>query len=803
MRRVSNCFRAVATWIPRTLIIAAPLLLSACVNSYPKSEPGAAIAYPLPECEEPAMRLAGEQAAQIGMISGRGAALCRTKLMERPPKTTETESEEKRRDAEEAFSPNEKALRGLVERPFRKSEKPVFGLALSGGGTKAASFSVGVMAGLADHGLLDIADYISTVSGGGYAAYFYYTHRLFPILRPSPRDNPSNTDLYRDCVDTAPNWLLLPGVIEQISMVNHCNRLDLVSAKTSTAAHKAELIKYQAFLKCSQDVLRPGTCNLATTRRSFGISLVSGLGTLATAPVSWIANILFDWGFTTSPSAITYRDGIGIGFGSTVKKEASLKNPKWGDSLCDENPSTGIALDCVRNIIDPDPVPMTFDELKTGLLKMNQDPATRLPFWIINAAAPEYRSSYGWLVKTQDDVTNSDMFEMTAVSHGSGRYGYVSAPVSIYDMSVLHAVAASAAFFDSSQLVVRNPLAKAGAGLAQQIANFNWGYDIPNYNVSTRRRTIHRMLPAGLYYADGRIASRFAKNRHLPGAAERNKPAFIRIIDGGNAENLGVYSLIKRGTPNIMISDAAQDINGMFDDICGLKKRLLYDTPGEHPKYLYVPGLADFDTHCKLKRASSGYSLHHWRSEHPVLLGCVRHSEAAKGTSEPCKGLTDGEIRLFIVKPAVDLPSFASDQVERTASRSRVKACHTRGSGENPRNLLNCDSSMFLIANSQPGPYGSRPAERKMMLAGDVCPIFPQHETAWMTADSSATLFVAYRELARQYVDSTAQLLHEIITGSPNGPANFEAITSLQGGEHSMTRERAACPAIGPTEPRG
>lgn len=800
MRRVLNCLRAAATWMRRTLIIFAPFLLVACVNSYPKSETAGAITYPLPECERPAMELAGKQAAQSGVMSGNGAVLCRTKLMERPLETaeTETESDENRRDAEEAFSPNEKALRGFVEGPFKKSDKPVFGLALSGGGTKAASFSVGVMAGLADYGLLDAADYISTVSGGGYAAYFYYTHRLFPIVRQGSREVPTNADLYRDCVDMAPDWLLHPKVIDQIKTVNHCNRLNLVSAKTASATQKAELIKYQAFLKCSQDVMRPGACNVATTRWNSGISKASAVGTIATAPASWIANILFDWGYTTSPSAITYRDGIGIGYGATVKNAASLRDPNWGDALCNESASTSIALDCMHNTIDPDPLPMTFEELKTGLLKMNQDPATRLPFWIINAAAPGYRSSYGWLVKTREDMKNSDMFEMTAVSHGSGRYGYVSAPVSIYDMSVLHAVAASAAFFDSSQLVVRNPVLKAGAGILQQVFNLNWGYDIPNYNVSTKRRTIHRMLPAGLYYADGKIASMFADDRDVPGADERNKPAFIRIIDGGNAENLGVYSLIKRGTPNIMISDAAQDISGMFEDICGLKNRLRYDTPDKYPQYLYVPGLADFDTHCKLKRSSTGYSVHHWRSEHPVLLGCVRFSEVAQGSTEPCKDLTEGEIRLFIVKPAIDLRLFAAEQLERTAVRSRVKACYTRGSGDNPRNFINCDSSMFLVANSQRSAFTSAPAERTTMLAGDICPIFPQHKTTWMTADSSTTLFVAYRELARQYVGSTAQLLREMITGDPRGPTNFEAIASLQGGTRAMTRVRPACPRIGP-----
>jgi Patatin-like phospholipase len=43
------------------------------------------------------------------------------------------------------------------------------GLALSGGGIRSAAFATGAMQGLAKHGCMDMIDYLSTVSGGGYA----------------------------------------------------------------------------------------------------------------------------------------------------------------------------------------------------------------------------------------------------------------------------------------------------------------------------------------------------------------------------------------------------------------------------------------------------------------------------------------------------------------------------------------------------------------------------------------------------------------------------------------------------------
>lgn len=44
----------------------------------------------------------------------------------------------------------------------------LFGLALSGGGIRSATFNLGLLQGLARHKMLPVVDYLSTVSGGGY-----------------------------------------------------------------------------------------------------------------------------------------------------------------------------------------------------------------------------------------------------------------------------------------------------------------------------------------------------------------------------------------------------------------------------------------------------------------------------------------------------------------------------------------------------------------------------------------------------------------------------------------------------------
>src|SRR5262249_33479369 len=44
----------------------------------------------------------------------------------------------------------------------------LFGICISGGGIRSGTFGLGILQGLSEKGLLSKADYISTVSGGGY-----------------------------------------------------------------------------------------------------------------------------------------------------------------------------------------------------------------------------------------------------------------------------------------------------------------------------------------------------------------------------------------------------------------------------------------------------------------------------------------------------------------------------------------------------------------------------------------------------------------------------------------------------------
>ncbi len=69
-----------------------------------------------------------------------------------------------------ARSDHVRALIDRLSRPESHTDNPPYliGLALSGGGIRSATFSLGVMQRLAKAGILKHVDYLSTVSGGGY-----------------------------------------------------------------------------------------------------------------------------------------------------------------------------------------------------------------------------------------------------------------------------------------------------------------------------------------------------------------------------------------------------------------------------------------------------------------------------------------------------------------------------------------------------------------------------------------------------------------------------------------------------------
>lgn len=726
------------------------MVISACTNHI--TSPDQRQGFRLPSCKAEKLQWARERHIQIKGQSDR-PAFCVT-------------SPGQDKDGE---------FRKEIEDPFIKAtgahEKPLLGVALSGGGSKAAAFAMGVLGGLADTGLLDRTDYISSVSGGGYAAYFLYAQVLLPLVRPEhnlPRVL-SLEELFADCPGED-NEYLSPQLRKKLEKNGMCPSGGVMPSPPVEENQK------QAFVRVTQDVLNPGKCNTRGTNEDWGTSLQSFIGNCGMTPVSLILNTLWDTGIGVSVTAKTYRDGIGITYGAIPAKGFQFQNcsEKGTEIQCSETDSgkPNVVLECKKNWFDPDPEPLTFEELKQGLLTAGQS-GSHLPYWIINATGTKYRSVFGWLKWNEQDL--SDVFEMTALSHGSRRYGYVSTDPSIHQMNVLDAVEASAAFFDPNEQAKSQP--KRGlVGFLQHFFNLDWGIDIRNYNVDDWRASLHRTVPIPLYWMDKYLDGDSFSDK--PGIKDRHRSAFIRLVDGGNSENLGLFSLIKRNVRNIVVSDAAYDKNGEFEDICQIRKML-----SDEGKSLYLPGLNNLDEYCDSKnekglkqyfKERNGFNLHKWTLRFPVLLGCVRN-EKQKG-KQPCMNLGEGESRLFVVKPAVDYISFRRNDVSNGkgngANEYTIERCWIPDDGipdfskDEKKAAIPCHTAVFMCKNES--------AEE------GACQAFPQHRTTSMTADSSYTLYSAYRDLGRQYTTFTSRLLKLLLNNESEGQNLYERMLEEQ-----------------------
>jgi hypothetical protein len=100
---------------------------------------------------------------------------------------------------------NEECKAILARRQYyglAQNQKHATGLALSGGGIRSATFSLGVLVALARRGLLTQFDYLSTVSGGGYLGSFLSAF-LSPPAKPGHPPCGLNPDIGL-CADQLP-----------------------------------------------------------------------------------------------------------------------------------------------------------------------------------------------------------------------------------------------------------------------------------------------------------------------------------------------------------------------------------------------------------------------------------------------------------------------------------------------------------------------------------------------------------------------------------------------------------------------
>lgn len=790
-------------------LVMSTLLLSAC-QSYQLPVPTRPT-FPLPACGKTHLDAAIVAAVQPQARDlPETTALCATGRNEAAPKVDEGDL---RIAVEGTF---------LREMGITDGNSPGLGLSLAGGGSKAGSMAMGLLAAVANQDAMKQLDFISTVSGGGYAAYFLYAHASRRVLNGQA----ANTrELFVDCIRDPADYgfKVEKDFEEELRLAGLCATNALTRAEPEAGDPSLGDNRLQAFVRCKQNMLDPFRCSALDADDSTGSRPGLYAQWLLTMPWGALNNVFWDTGLGTSTVGLSYRNGIGIAYGADPG--AGFRFPIGGKSAegefridCQPRagkgqlPSSGAARQVDGCVPGGMPAPwaesLSFDELRRAfLLAKGQPGGERLPYWIINASGTNQRSLPGWFSGYQRSAAQ-DAFEMTPVLHGSGRYGFVPAAPTLHKMDVLDSVIAGASFLDANEQLLPGRI-RGAAGVLLHFTNLNWGMDIRNYNVNDTRAATHATAPFPFYLIDRfqqageepPVSARAIEDpKQRQAKIERERSAFIRLTDGGSSEDMGLLALERRNVRNIVVGDLSGDDGGRFADLCQVRREMLarpepsnlkamHEHPERYRRHLVVPGLRDLESVCDGHgEAKLGYDLRDWTFSFPVLLGCIRSKAPWIDGAIDCERLGAEDIRLFIVKPVIDL-------------QSALEAVKSPPSSETSFTLKRCwTPKPATDADLAPSTPRTLPCEVLGFIAHDYakrsrplnhCPSFPQHSTVQMTANSDPWRYAVYRELGRQYGGLALHLASKTASADGGDAAPYEALLTQQRDE-----------AIAPLQPR-
>lgn len=453
-------------------------------------------------------------------------------------------------------------------------------LSLSGGGTRSGSFSIGVLKALHELGVLDDVDSISSVSGGGYAAYWYYMQRYYQFSESKAIPLKQRLGLYfaknkGSQYDRLGWWdkLTVPlrapaGQYRAAGWLAEeagsglevaCREVAATSLNHSMGevfrTHSEKTIDQQALF---QEHLAQAS-DLINYSGSPAVEKVESGALLTThfltVPIYWVTDGFLNLGvFNGSVLTDAYRKGIERAYG--LSPDVTFDPYAEGRAhSTDEfhNGLNGSYLFWRRNaraeLLD-------FHDLRTFVAFTNAcaargvAPFRRVPNPIINASVSTGGSR-------EDRTLAKRVFSFTPLMYGSDYVTFDSRWSLWKDIPVSKAYAISGAALDSG---AREFDWMAG-GLLSTL-NLNIGYKARNPATNDGFR-------GPLAYWSGK-AIPFGLDQTLP---LRWRPT-IRLSDGGHSENLGLYSLIKRVPRRIIVVDAEQDGRYGFDAYNRLRSAL-------------------------------------------------------------------------------------------------------------------------------------------------------------------------------------------------------------------------------------
>jgi len=448
--------------------------------------------------------------------------------------------------------------KNIDEIPFTTDK---FSIALSGGGTRSASFSMGVLKSLEEMELLQKLDSISSVSGGGYTAYWYYMNRYYQ---------------HYGAKDKGPDYsnILSTWQIDKSNIIGHpfCQ-----SIKNDTGNHKVksmfltpfdkegkvlEDFRFQEHIEQQSDIINYSQNQMTQSLETSGI-LVTHILSL---PVYMITDGIFNFGvFNGSVLTNAYRKGLERTYGLVP----NTQHEGLQDYFSDEpdqylNGLNGTFLFWQKNaktkevfFRDLRAFNQAYNMCVVAINKENKEKFYPMSLPIINTNVKRPASLFKDANSTARSLENS-VFTFTPLAWGSEYKGFNNDTDKWSPIRISKAYAISGAAADKA---AREASFFHDIGL--EVLNGDLGYDIrnPEYEYTWQNNT--------WVYAH-KVIGGFPLGYLVP---EIYNPQ-LHLSDGGHAENLGAYSLIKRGTQKIIIVDAEHDPDYVFDALNRLKVKL-------------------------------------------------------------------------------------------------------------------------------------------------------------------------------------------------------------------------------------
>lgn len=522
------------------------------------------------------------------------------------------------------------------ERKHLERKRPKLGLSLAGGGTKSATFSHGVLHGLQESGALESVDAISTVSGGGYAAFWYFSHAL-----EMDRQGLNREAIFADCFPLWWNDKRAEAKLKEVFEMGRTEALKHGKAVCRDSRHQVagDPFRWQAQIPRWPDV--------------FETEITTVTGNTQSRPTGNIARLVG----TALMEVFTFWDGreslVAIGYQEGIERAWGL-NPLERKNVAENIPESGrweysnSAQSTHGHSIRVNPQSVQWTDLQTLYAKDQ-----KLPLWILN-------TNSGQKGKLPD---LSNLYEITPFGYGSPNplFPYSSGQHPEPLRSMATSTRASAAFLDPQGLA--SPVPKLLNGATALFRGFRWGVKIA--------------------------------------------PDGTRLSDGGGVDNLGLVSLVRRGIEDIIVVDSAQDDQGTFGDLCWAQRAL-----GQEGLILTMhEALENFDRVCAQHFDGKniqklGYNVSAWKN--PVVPGVITWSGSERKT------------RIWVIKAGWDQGEIAKAY---NASKCGYES-----------NQVPCELLLFFGHNT---------------TVGSDYMIFPQHETASDTVNSSSYQIFGYREIGK------------------------------------------------------